>query len=390
MRFMRVLLFVHLTHVFLCHGMERYVDGLVDFADTVLRVAQHLADLMNSKNRLYSEKPAISPLPNFPTELLALIARKLDGKSIENFVLCCSSFDQKLNSSHWLMRSWYHNDRRAPLKIIKEYIAHNEKIIEKYATCTPEQLRTSEFTNLVNHSFTDFGFVRIEKEYWDGVLFTTGSYVTKQTSCRVNNDYKVKLDALYGRRRLVNSSLLHIICANAQYPESVRLLLEQRADLNSPYGGRSIGGAISAFVRSTLFPGNVNRCINIVNILLEYKADIHFKYPRDGDSYLHIVAECSDAHLLLPYFISLGINSNAKNTQGDTPLLCFARQNKELVEKDANFFEKRKFGYLESIRLLMEAKADTTVRNNKNESLFDLLPHQLHQDVQIIIDKKII
>jgi hypothetical protein len=386
MRLRYVLLCVHVVHVSLCYGMERYFEK---FVDIVSQIPQQLVARIRHEDRLL-EKPAISPLPQFIPELLNRIASNLDGQAMAHFASCCSSVNQTLNASHYWMRNWHQDDMHAPLKIAKEYVVHNEALMEKYATSAPEQLQTPECKNLVEHPLTDFNYLRVQKSHWDNIVFCTQSYVIKPEQYTMDDDDKKCLHAGWGPRKLVINNMVHILCARAQHPECVKYLLDQRADANCVLSNSEspIQGAINAFTSEKLFVGNAGRCISMINILLDHQADIHYK-KVDGSNYVHRVSICQDGHLLLPCFIKQGSNLNERNDMGNTPLLVLAECARDILLISEEYSEESRPGFLESIRLLTEAKADTTVQNNKNESLFDLLPPRLHQEVQAIIDKKI-
>lgn len=166
-------------------------------------------------------------------------------------------------------------------------------------------------------------------------------------------------------------------------------MLEKRADVNpdSSYGYSPIQGAIHAFDgKNPLFVGNVTRYVGLVETLLERKADIHYKSSK-GCGCLHLLSTVADSHLLLPYLLSKGINPNAQDNDGNTALTLWAMMVNFFSRREGLYQEKEDSAF-ESIRLLIEAKADPTVRNNRGESFFDILPPELHQEVQAIIDKK--
>ena len=372
-----------------CYGMGHYFEK---FVDTMYSPAQRLVAWTKNEDRLLN-KPALSPLPTLVPELLKTIALKLDGKAMSHFASCCSSINQKLNASHHGMVGWHQNDMHAPLKIVKGYVAHNEKLIETFSEYPSAHLQTPAFKNFFAQPFTDFNYCRIQKSHWDGVMFDTGSYATTPKYYTLDKDEKEKLDALFGPRTLVVHNMVHILCATARYPESVRFLLEQRADSNCPHGVFSpIQGALSGFIHEDLFPGDDTRCTHMVNILLDHKADIQYK--EAGYNYLHILSEYKHAFLLIPYFTTIGIDINETNAKGNTPLFTCAKANKSILEKDADFFRSANqflitdYAFLHSVRLLIAARADPTLRNHDNESLFDCVPPYLHKHVQAIIDKQ--
>jgi hypothetical protein len=380
-----VLLCVQVVHVSLCYGMEQYFNK---FVDTVSQVPQHFVAWIKKEDHL-SGKPAISPLPSIAPELLKMIAVKLDGPSMLHFALCCSPINQKLNSEHHWIADWHHNGMRAPLKIAKEYVEHNEALIAAYGQYPPQQLlHIPAFAEPLKNQLTDFNYCRIQTRYWDGVLFDINSYEINPKHSVVDKDTKKILE--YGPRSSIVNNMMHILCARAQHPECVKYLLNQRADANCVLlnSESPIQGAINAFTNENLFIGNVKRCTSIINVLLNHNADIHYK-KVDGSNYLHRVSICQDGHLLLPCFIKQGVNLNERNNMGNTPLLVLAECARDILLISEEYSEESRPGFLESIRLLTEAKADTTMQNNKNESLFDLLPPRLHQEVQAIIDKKV-
>jgi hypothetical protein len=221
MRLRCILLCVQVVHVSLCYGMEHYFNK---FVDIVSQVPQQLAARMRHEERLL-EKPEISSLPSIAPEILKIIAVKLDGPSMLHFALCCSSINQKLNSEHHWIADWHHNGMRAPLKIAKEYVGHNEALIKAYSQYTPQQLlHIPAFAEPLKNPLMDFNYCRIQARYYDGALFDTNSYEINPEHSVVDKDTKKILDSMYGPRSILVNTMMHILCAKAQYPACVRHL----------------------------------------------------------------------------------------------------------------------------------------------------------------------
>ena len=205
----------------------------------------------------------------------------------------------------------------------------------------------------------------------------------------VDDDTKKICEKAFGNGGLFFKPMLYTLCAKAHHSESVRFLLEKGADPNpnSSYGHVPIQGAIHAFDGGDpLFVGNVTRCVSLVETLLEHKANIHYKDSK-GSGCLQLLSTVADAHLLLPYLLSKGIDPNAQDNDGDTALTLWAVMVYFFFSR-GGIPQERKDSTFESVRLLIEAKADPNVRNNRGESFFDILPRELHEEFRAIINTK--
>ena len=101
-------------------------------------------------------------------------------------------------------------------------------------------------------------------------------------------------------------------------------------------------------------------------ILIEQKADIHVKDPKNGYSLLSLVAKkgaSANADNLMQLLLDNNANVNAKNDNGSTPLLHYA-------------FFSSKHGEIHDaqiVRILVEAKADVNSVNKFGNSALHLI-----------------
>ena len=378
MKFSRIALLVVMMHSYTSYSMEHFFDAL---KETEVQRARTFVAWRNGEEQLLV-KSETSPLPMLPHDLVQKIALNLDRTSMFRFAQCGNkAIYEKLNSSHRWAREWHQDGERAPLKVIQDYVVYNENLLEQCIVATPDQLCTQSFNHLFQHELADPNYCRIGKMYWKGVLYDTESFLNKPKT--------TVYEKAFGNGELFFKPMLYILCAKAHHSEFVCFLLEKGADPNpnSSYGHVPIQEAIHAFDGGNpLFVGNVTRCVSLVETLLEHKADIHYKDSK-GSGCLHRLPFVADAHLLLPYFLNKGINQNAQDDDGNTALISWAVIINWFSEHGA-LPQERKDSTFESVRLLIEAKADPNVRNNRGESFFDILPRELHEDVQAIIDKQ--
>lgn len=60
--------------------------------------------------------------------------------------------------------------------------------------------------------------------------------------------------------------------------------------------------------------------------LIEHKANIYAK-TREGDTMLHLACECGD-YMMISTFLAMGINPNARNKKGITPLMSYINESR--------------------------------------------------------------
>jgi ankyrin repeat protein len=165
--------------------------------------------------------------------------------------------------------------------------------------------------------------------------------------------------------------------------EPVRYLLKHQADPHFSLDDSRIetfdpiNGAIKGFITHPIHKGNVQRCTDIIDTLLEHNMDIHRIDPGKWDQWNHVHhAIANKAYDLLPYLLSKDIDPNARTLyMGHTSMtmLLTAKTKEELCG---------------AMRYLLNAKADPHIKNNDDKTILDYIPAAWHPDVQALIDNK--
>lgn len=350
------------------HALSNFVDIISKPFVTIVSLAKHEEKLLT--------KPAISPLPDMPNDVIVSIAKLLDGKSIAGFAACCKNVHIALNSSHIPFMHWHQNGMRAPLKIIKEYVTYNEKFLNDCTLATSEKIQNRTLDTYFSSSLIDPNYLYFYTPH--RVMF----HYNTQASF-VNNI----INAVKAKPIIRARPTLATICAWAIDSEAVRFLLEHKANpqfyLDDPQVETvsPITCAIIGFTHDPTHKGNLARCIHIIDTLLEYNMSIDQIDTNCAEqwNYLHYVTAIK-AYTLLPYLLSKGIDPNVRTSiKGHTPMIMLRTIDTTIDAKEE---------LCNNIKLLLDAKADPHIKNNEGKTILDYIPEAWHHDVQALIDKK--
>lgn len=100
----------------------------------------------------------------------------------------------------------------------------------------------------------------------------------------------------------------------------------------------------------------LNPCLDIAELLIQFGADVHAKDSvRNRENTLLIYAAQREKTEVVKFLLEKGVDVNARNSEGLTALA------EAVVKKN-----------LKVLEILLEHKADTSIRDNKNHSVFQL------------------
>lgn len=140
-----------------------------------------------------------------------------------------------------------------------------------------------------------------------------------------------------------NNTPLHS-AAYGNKSESIELLLKRGANIH----------ALNKDGDTPLHSAAWKNCALAITTLINHHADLE-KINNDGDSALHLASWNNNLEAIVALIIFGRVNINSKNNDGETPLHLATRK-----------------VHIESINLLVSMGADLHVKNELNQTIFDL------------------
>lgn len=137
--------------------------------------------------------------------------------------------------------------------------------------------------------------------------------------------------------------------------------------------------------------------------LVESGANVNGRFGGDGDTPLHRAAARGHT-TLVDFLLSAGANPNSVNDQASTPLLYTVANGhvetaKALIGAGANpdiaetrfgttpLMEATRKGNVDLVKLLVESKADKSVRDRSGETALDKAKRERNRELQSILDR---